>query len=186
MVDGKAGQHKEQRIGRLQPLGEAFLAVLERDQRRLLRLCAALEKVADDLPESRQSKRTGRLLAFLEKSFQRHIFLHEKCLFPLIRSLGGTKPSVEAVLFQLEFEHASDHGLVLEITSAFLNDRGAKEVNNVHVLGFLLRSFFENYRRHHSWEQNILYPIVRQQLQGETIAAQHDALLRVSMGLGNR
>ncbi|MGO8954686.1 MAG: hemerythrin domain-containing protein [Rhodomicrobium sp.] len=159
--------------------------MLERDQRRLLRLCAALEKVADGLPESRQSRRTVRLLAFLEKSFKRHIFLHEKCLFPLIRSLGGTKASVEAVLFQLEFEHASDHGLVLEITSAFLNGCSAKPGTDVHVLGFLLRSFFENYRRHHNWEQNILYPIVRQQLMGETIAAQHDALLRVSIGLGN-
>jgi iron-sulfur cluster repair protein YtfE (RIC family) len=162
-----------------------FLDMLERDQRRLLRLCAVLEKVADGLPASRFHKKTGRVLAFLTKSFERHIFLHEKCLFPLIRSLAGAKAAIEPVLAQLEFEHASDHSLVLEISAAFFNDSGSQPGAHVHVLGFLLRSFFENFRRHNSWERNILYPIARQQLAGETVAAQHDALLRVSLGLAS-
>ncbi len=180
-VNGKAEKHTEHRAGRLQPLGESFLAMLERDQRRLLRLCAALENVADGLPESGLHAKTARLLSFLNKAFERHIFLHEKCLFPLIRSLSGARGSVGPVLTQLEFEHASDHGLVLEITSAFLNGSSGKTGIEVQVLGFLLRSFFENYRRHHAWENSILYPIARQLMEG-TIAGQHDALLRMSLG----
>jgi len=179
-VNGKA-EHTEYAAGRLQPLGESFLAMLERDQRRLLRLCAALEKVADGLPESRLHARTARLLSFLNKAFERHIFLHEKCLFPLIRSLSGTRESLGPVLTELEFEHASDHSLVLEITSAFLNGASGTAGIDVHVLGFLLRSFFENYRRHHAWEKTILYPVARQLMDG-TIAGRHDALLRMSVG----
>ncbi len=180
-MDGKANKHAELRPGRLQPLGEAFLATLERDQRRQLRLCAALEKVADGLPRSRDLAKTARLLSFLNTAFQRHIFLHEKCLFPLISSLAGPGASIDPILAQLEFEHASDHGLVLEITSAFLNTREAQP--GIHALGYLLRSFFENYRRHHAWESGIIYPIARHQLTGRGVAAQHDALLRVSLGL---
>jgi len=165
-------------------LGDAFLAMLERDQRRLLRLCAALEDIADSLPRSRERMQTGRVLSFLNKAFERHIFLHEKVLFPLVRSLGGPRSTVEPVLAQLELEHATDHGLVHEITSFFLNGCAGEPRTSVQVLGFLLRSFFENYRRHHSWEKNILYPIARVHLSSGTIASQHDALLRVSLGVG--
>jgi hemerythrin-like domain-containing protein len=180
-VKGKAQKEAEQRAGSLQPLGEAFLATLERDQRRLLRLCAALEKVADGLPGSRQQVRTAKLVSFLTVAFERHIFLHEKYLFPLIRSLAGTtKNTVEPILCQLELEHATDHGLALEITNAFLNGSGKAGAD---VLGYLLRSFFENYRRHHSWERNILYPIAKKNLGGESVEAKRDALLRVSLGL---
>ncbi|MGO8951861.1 MAG: hemerythrin domain-containing protein [Rhodomicrobium sp.] len=157
--------------------------MVERDQQRLLRLCATLERIADGLPESRFHAKTVRPLSFLNKAFERHIFLHEKCLFPLIRSLSGSRESVAPVLAQLEFEHASDHGLVLEITSAFLNGCSGETGIDVHVLGFLLRSFFENYRRHHAWEKSILYPIARQLMDG-TIAGRHDAILRMSLGLG--
>ena len=181
-VDSRAEKQTERR-GKPQRPGEVFLAVLERDQRRLLRLCGALERVADGLPGSRERAQTARLLSFLSKAFDRHVFLHEKCLFPLIRSLGGTKPAIEPILLQLEFEHSSDHGLVLEITSAFLNGSSGKAGTDVHVFGFLLRSFFDNYRRHHSWEQNILYSVARQHLGGGAAAAQHDALLRMSLGL---
>jgi iron-sulfur cluster repair protein YtfE (RIC family) len=187
-VKGKADMHREHRTSRLQPVGQAFLEMLERDQRRLLRVCAALEKVADGLPESSRQPRTLRVLSFLGSAFERHVFLHEKCLFPLIRSLAGTPAAIEPVLAQLESEHASDHGLVLEITSAFLSGGRDKADIGVHVLGFLLRSFFENYRRHQSWERNILYPVARQHLAGRTVAAQgeRDALLRLSLGLAVR
>ncbi len=181
-MNGKAEKHTEHKAGRLQPLGESFLAMLERDQRRLLRLCVALESIADGLPESRLHAKTARLLSFLNKAFERHIFLHEKCLFPLIRSLSGAKESIGPVLTELEFEHASDHCLVLEITSAFLNGSSGKKAIDIHVLGFLLRSFFENYRRHHAWEKSILYPIAWQLMDG-TVAGRHDALLRVSLGI---
>ncbi len=180
-VNGRAGKQAEHRGGSsLQPLGEAFLAALDRDQGRLLRLCAALEKVADDLPASHGQRRTARLVPFLTAAFERHIFMHEKYLFPLVRSLAGpSKDTVEPILCQLELEHATDHGLVLEITSAFVSSGKP----GADVLGYLLRSFFENYRRHHSWERNILYPIAKKHIGRENVESQHEALLRVSLGL---
>ncbi len=163
---------------RPQPVGEAFLTLLERDQMRLLRLCATLEKIADDLPGTGLHRRTGKVLAFLEKAFARHVFLHEKCLFPLISSLEEKRERIELILRELEFEHASDCGLIMEITSAFMGRAGVE----TQMLGYLLRAFFENYRRHCSWERNVLYPIVRIHLAGGTPRKQHDALLRASVG----
>ena len=147
---------------------------------RLLRLCAGLEKIADGLPGTGHQPRTGKVLAFLEAAFARHVFLNEKCLFPLIRSLEEKNEPVELMLRELEFEHSADRGLIVEILSAYMgrNSRNA----GLEALGYLLRSFFENYRRHCAWERTTLYPIVRAHLVSGTPRKQHDALLRASMG----
>jgi iron-sulfur cluster repair protein YtfE (RIC family) len=160
-------------------LGEAFLSLLERDQMRLLRLCTALEKIADGLPGSGQHDKTAKVLAFLDKAFARHVFIHEKCVFPLVRSLEEKREPVELILSQLEFEHAADHGLIVEIASAFMGGAGLE----AQALGYLLRGFFENYRRHCAWERNALYPIVRKHLVSVAPRKRHNALLLLSMGL---
>ncbi len=179
-VDNTVDQHFSafKRKG-ARPLGEAFLALLERDQMRLLRLCAALETIADGLPGACRCRKTARVLAFLDQAFARHVFLHEKCLFPLVRSLAEKKGPEELVLRQLEFEHAADRGLVVEIASAFMSERAQPEAP---ALGYLLRAFFENYRRHCVWERSVLYPIARKLLVNGEARGQHEALLRVSMG----
>jgi hypothetical protein len=137
-----------------------------------------METIADGLPEARHRRRTSRVLAFLEKAFARHVFLHEKCLFPLVRSLVEHRGAEELVLRQLEFEHAADGGLVVEIASAFA---GQPEPQ---TLGYLLRAFFEHYRRHCVWERTVLYPLARKLLVNGAPRGQHEALLRMSLGQG--
>lgn len=165
---------------RPEPLGEAFLTLLERDQARLLRLCSSLERIADGLPATGHLVRTGRVLAFLDRAFARHVFLHEKCLFPLLRSLEEGNASLELMLRELEFEHSADRGLIVEILSAFMG-RDSRD-GCLEALGYLLRSFFDNFRRHCAWERTALYPLVRAHLASSTPKSQHDAILRASVG----
>ena len=181
IVDEAVNQHyRAYENRRPQPVGEAFIALLERDQMRLLRLCAALERIADGLPGTGREAKTGKVLSLLEKAFARHVFMHEKCLFPLIRSLEEKNESLEVILRELEFEHSADRGLLLEILSAWAGrDTGQAGLD---ALGYLLRSFFDNYRRHSAWERATLYPVIRTHLVGGAPRKQHDALLRVSIG----
>ncbi len=167
---------EEKKRGSLRPAGEAFLEVLERDQRRLLRLCAALESLADRLPAATYCG-TSRTLAFLGKAYDRHVFLHDRCLFPLIRSLEEPASRVEPVLAQLEFEHASDRCLIIEINSVFQN--GAATRAATETFGYLLRSFFENCRRHRAWETAVIYPGARAHLLDETKASHHASMLHI-------
>ncbi len=171
---------------RLQPLGDAILSLLQRDRMRLLRVCAALENIADGLPGSGPQDKTVRVLAFLEKAFARHVFIYEKCLFPIIRSLEEKNEPVELVLQELEFEHSADHGLIVEIASALVGRTARDAGLNTEMLGYLLRSFFENCRRHCAWERNIIQPIIRQHLISGTPRKQHDALFRMSMGVNEK
>lgn len=153
---------------------------------RLRRVCAALETIADGLPGSSSQERTARVLAFLDKAFARHVFIYEKCLFPMIRSLEEKNEPVELVLQELEFEHSADQGLIVEIASAFLGRNERDGRLNTEMLGYLLRAFFENCRRHCAWERNIVQPIIRQRLLSGTPRKQHDALFRMSVGLNEK
>ena len=79
-----------------------------------------------------------------------------------MRSLQDGKDGIETVLAQLEFEHAADLGLIFEIDSAFMGGSGNKAGDD--VLGYLLRSLFENCKRHQCWEQAVLYPVAKEYL----------------------
>ncbi len=140
-------------------LREDLLILLDKEQRRLLRLCGILESLADRLPGSFASNKTGRVLRLLEKAFAFHVFLHERCLFPLVRSCSDDLESIEPILRQLEYEHAAEHGLIIELleNSAPALSSGV----DTKAFGYILRSFFDNYRRHASWERTILYPMAR-------------------------
>jgi hemerythrin-like domain-containing protein len=153
---------------------------------RLLRVCTALENIADGLPGSGSQERTAKVLGFLDKAFARHLFIYEKCLFPMIRSLEEKNEPVELVLQELEFEHAADQGLIVEIASAFMGRCERNGERNTEMLGYLLRAFFENCRRHCAWERNIVQPIVRRRLVSGTPRKQHDALLFMSVGLDEK
>nr|WP_281431745.1 hemerythrin domain-containing protein [Rhodomicrobium vannielii] len=169
------------------PLGEAFLSLLERDQRRMLRICTRLESIADGLPGSGKLRRTAREIAFLDRAFDRHMFIHERFLFPLVRSLCDSRESFEPMLCQLEAEHATDQGLIFEITAAYAGAIGStpRAVGvPLCTLGYLLRAFFENFRRHAAWEKMLLHPVVKNQFISETPKHQHDAVLRYSIGAG--
>lgn len=183
-MSAKGGKQRDRGTGGLQPLGGSFLTLLKHDRGRLLRLCAALEKLADGLPERAAGAKTSRLISFMDKAYDRHLLLQEKCLFPIIRSLAGASPALEPILAQLEYEHATDHGAVHEIISAFLNGSGSQAKADVCLQGFTLRSFFENCRRHCAWEAAILYPIAHALLMDGAAVAHHGALLRMSLGLG--
>ncbi len=186
-VDERVNQHfGEYGSHRRQPLGDAILSLLQRDQMRLLRLCTALETIADGLPGSGSQQRTAKVLAFLDKAFARHLFIYEKCLFPMIRSLEEKNEPLELILQELEFEHAADRGLIVEIASAFMGRHERNGELNSQMLGYLLRAFFENCRRHCAWERNIVLPIIQQHLFGGTPRKQHDALLRLSVGLNEK
>jgi iron-sulfur cluster repair protein YtfE (RIC family) len=172
----------------LKPLGEAFLSLLEHDQTRMLRICARLEKIADGLPGSGRLRRTAREIAFLDQAFERHMFIQERFLFPLVRSLCDSRESIEPILRQLETEHATDQGLIIEITDAYAGAIGETRREAgvpLCTLGYLLRAFFENFRRHAAWEKMLLHPIVRDQFVAETPRHRHDAVLRYSMGERN-
>ncbi len=133
------------------------LALIREEQSHHVLLCSVLEAIADGLPGDVDVNLARYAVPLLTDSVQRHVSLQENCLFPVLRTSPGLSgENVEDVLEQLAHEHAEDQSLALEIADTlteFLEDRTAL---NAETVGYLLRCFFEGYRRHAAWERLVL------------------------------
>lgn len=90
-------------------------------------------------------------------------------LFPLLRRRAIDAVPLDAILQRLEAEHAADMDFAGEFADELqlAADRG--HARNPEMLGFMLRGFFEQQRRHVEWENRVLLPIARQVLTGEDL-----------------
>jgi hemerythrin-like domain-containing protein len=140
--------------------GEAVI-LLDREKARLLRLCRVLETMADGLPAAITKPQAIPVLKNTGTALRRHIALQELLIFPYIRDEQRGPNRVEGALRQLEYEHASDDALMIEIIEAVMMPGLPRSVPQIERFGCLLRHFFEGHRRHCAWETEVLGPLVR-------------------------
>jgi hypothetical protein len=128
-----------------------------------LELCDLLECLADGLPDfNRAIARSAA--AILRQGLGPHQRLGEDILFPLLRRHAAEASPLHAVMRQLEAEHATDEDLAHELADELqlLADTGI--LRNAEMLGYMLRGFFEQQRRHIEWENHVLLPLGQQTL----------------------
>ena len=143
------------------------IAIFEDEQEEYLKLCTALEEIADSLLGNIDFIIAEEAVSLLREGFANHIFCQQELLFPLIRKRAEPLDNIDVLLSQLEYEHAVDQGLAVEVSEALADLVEQRRVENPEMLGYLLRCFFEGYRRHSSWEKNVIYPICRKRLTKE-------------------
>lgn len=153
------------------------IAILEKEQEEYLKLCVALEEIADALPGNVDYATAEVAATMLRDGFACHIAAHQEFLFPLLRSRAKDIASVEVFLTQLEYEHAVDQGLAVEVSEALGELVEHRNSANPDMVGYLLRCFFEGYRRHCAWERHVLFNICRESL---TAQDQIDLTLRLN------
>lgn len=156
---GGAGEQQTKVGGRLDPL--EFIAHQHNLQNSL---CDVLEKIADGLPNE-----VDRNLAATAASMLRHDLplLHrdeEDGLFPLLELRCPPEDHITALLAQLALEHKMDDGFSGELAEALDMMAQGQSVASPEALGYMLRGFFESYRRHLYWENHVVLPIARKRL----------------------
>lgn len=133
------------------------LALIREEQSSHLMICSILEGIADGLPAAVDLRLTRCAVPLLTESVQRHVSLQENCLFPVLRASAGLRgENVEDVLEQLAQEHSEDQSLALEIADTLTEFLENRDILNADTLGYLLRCFFEGFRRHAAWERLFL------------------------------
>jgi hemerythrin-like domain-containing protein len=146
------------------------IAIIENEQMEFLKLCTALETIADALPRNIDLYQVNVATLFLRNSFADLLAVQEALLFVPLRQRTMAGDDCEAILSQIEREHVADRELAIEVADALeeVNTRGF--VANPEMLGYLLRCFFEGQRRHAAWEQLIVYPLCRLRLTDADLA----------------
>ncbi len=133
-------------------------------------ICDALEIIADGLPDDVDYRLALKTADTLRTELPLHHRDEEDGLFPLLRERAKRKDNVGEILSRLTEEHQTDEGFAEELGECLdILGRGEK-VGNPDMVGYMLRGFFEGYRRHLHWENTLLLPLARKRLKEDDLA----------------
>jgi len=145
-------------------LGRNPLDLIDHDHAVHQRLCGALEKIADGLPEEVDRRLCEKVVTCLQYDLPLHHRDEDLALFPLLKARSQSNEGIHGILTNLSAEHAWDAASALEIAEVLEGLVREGRVSNPDMLGYMLRGFFESYRRHILWEDTLVMPLARQRL----------------------
>lgn len=126
-----------------------------------LKLCDRLEAIADSLPGNVDRAACHRAALALRHDVHLHHLDEEEGLFPLMRDHAMDDAKLNESIARLETEHASDEGFSDELTELLERlARGEKPLDQ-EAAGYMLRGFFESFRRHLAFENEVILPRAR-------------------------
>jgi hemerythrin-like domain-containing protein len=99
-------------------------------------------------------------------------------LFPLIEKRALPSDNIHDILARLALEHATDESFASELLESLEGLREGRKIKNPDMVGYMLRSFFESYRRHILWENAIVLPLARARLTPEDLKELNSAMVR--------
>ncbi len=131
-------------------------AVMKRAHGEKLRLCDALEKIADALPAADRLNCIGVANTIVPLLRNIHEY-EETVIFPTYEAaLSGREASTR----RLRAEHVEDECFAGEVTEILLAIGHGETVENAEATGFMLRGFFESLRRHIAFEREHILPVI--------------------------
>ena len=141
------------------------LTDLEKVHAEQEQMCTDLEKVADSLPDNADRLLCAHIARMMQEDMPLHHLDEEIGLFPLLEKRAQRQDNVAAHLAQLKLEHETDEGFADELIECLLQLAEGGKLDNPDMCGYMMRGFFESYRRHIHWEQTVLIPLARKRLE---------------------
>ncbi len=135
------------------------------------RMCDALERIADGLPDDVDRRLCAEVAACLQFELPLHHRDEEAGLFPLLRARALPSDDVGGTLDRLAAEHCADTDFASEVAERLDALGSGGRAENPDMLGYMLRGFFERYRRHVQWENALVMPVARLRLTVEDLAS---------------
>ncbi len=168
-------------IERLSPFARDPLDVIASAHETQVQMCDAMERIADGLPDEVDRRLCAQVAACLQFDLPLHHHDEETALFPLLRHRARPEDGLDEILERLAQEHSSDNDFASEIAEALETLSQGGRPANPEMLGYMLRGFFERYRRHVHWENTLVMPLARLRLTRDDLAA-----LQASMNQNRR
>jgi hypothetical protein len=134
-------------------------AVMRRAYEEKLKLCDALEQIADALPNVDRLKCLGTANAIVPLLRNIHQY-EETIIFPAYEAATGGSIANLASIRRLRAEHVEDECFAGEVTEILLAIGHGEAVGNAEAVGFMLRGFFESMRRHIAFEREHVLPAI--------------------------
>ena len=129
-----------------------------------VKLCDLLEQIADALPHHVDPGSCELAIEMLRRDLPLHRRDHEEGLFPLLSERAKPEDNLDAWLEQFRAEHISDQYCAMELLEVLPALASGDQIYDPDTCGYMLRSFFECYRRHLAWELHLILPLAHQRL----------------------
>ncbi len=134
-----------------------------------VQMCDAMERIADGLPDDVDRRLCAQVASCLQFDLPLHHHDEEAGLFPILRERVLPEDSLGEILDRLASEHSSDTDFASEIAESLEHLGQGGRASNPDMLGYMLRGFFERYRRHVHWENTLVMPVARLRLKPEDL-----------------
>lgn len=128
----------------------ARIAVMRRAHGEKLKVCGALEEIADALPDNVDRLMCVSVASTLLPMLRNIHRYEEEVIFPAYVAATADMQCVE----RLKAEHVEDECFADELTEALMTIGHGAAVANPEALGFMLRGFFETIRRHVAFDRD--------------------------------
>lgn len=134
-------------------------AVMKRAHLEKLRLCEALERIADTLPrvDCLACLATANAIVPLLRNTHQY---EEAVIYPVYEAASAGSDANLASIRRLRAEHVEDECFAGEVTEILLAIGHGETVENAEAIGFMLRGFFESLRRHIAFEREHVLPMI--------------------------
>lgn len=133
-------------------------------------LCDVLEQIADSLPHNVDCELCRSVSASLRSELPLHRRDFEDAVFPLLSTRALPEDNIDHVLAQLRSEHLTDECGAHDLIEILPMAGGVWPRVDPNVLGYMLRSFFECFRRHLVWERHLIVTLAGRRLSGDDLA----------------
>lgn len=134
-----------------------------------VQMCDAMERIADGLPDEVDRRLCAQVASCLQFDLPLHHHDEEEALFPLLQKRAKPEDGLDQILERLAAEHSSDNDFASEIAEALETLGQGGRPANPEMLGYMLRGFFERYRRHVHWENQLVMPLARLRLTSDDL-----------------
>ena len=134
-----------------------------------MQMCDAMERIADGLPDEVDRRLCAEVASCLLFDLPLHHHDEETALFPLLRRRSLAEDGLGPILDRLASEHSADTDFASEIAEALDTLGQGSRARNPDMLGYMLRGFFERYRRHVHWENTLVMPLARLRLTADDL-----------------
>lgn len=138
---------------------ENIAAAWQRNLDMQKQLCAALESLADALPDQIDPQQCLHLARSIYPLLHRAHEFEESILFPFLAAAQSAPDSLPATLERLRFEHMEDESYAQEIFDALTSYVGGHSAEMAVTLSYMLRGLFDNLNRHIAFESEHLLPL---------------------------
>ena len=140
------------------------ISIFAQDNLRQKWLCDVLETIADGLPNKLECALASMAAEALKTKVPLHHRQEEEVLFPLLTQRAAAQDNIEAVVQQLRQEHLADDTYASDLIGLLEMMGKGTAPQNPEMAGYMIRGFFETYRRHIAFEDLVILPLARLRL----------------------